>query len=719
MVAVAVSPSTVGSPASDASPPPSSTSSSLFHSVHKLAHVESDWESVRISPAGQEEEIYQLMEDLAKDIFSDSVSESEHPKWTVDSSGKDVKISFNSSEDKVWTIARKEIEAYRERICKLTKLNFDEIDPVKHILELFMGKSKPLMQLMMSSLEVSYEKAAHFLGTFCIQKAYRVSVAELYDDIDDGRLNTSDLLPRNEYVEMWKKIADSPDGETTGRNKKYFWQKFQDRMNETFNEINVLMMGSLIVSLDDDKKKASIGKGKNMQGLKQHVLSDRRKGIVGHTAVSPATLLTLGVVWEMEGQSAYECYVKLVKEIFGEKPTLDQVTFCSDRGYWILKVLKYLLKHGAHVHGTVRRQDWYGLTYGPPLKEGDPRLNIDKNGPSALYVATTEISDRDVTANGYRNGTGGVALTISSLIHGCQWECVVNDSICVGNKIPLVVHPDRRRGLLYRPFGSNDAFWNKTKHGSDTKTQACQSVSVPLPVDTPGAKAYDRMQMNVFADIHKGAQMFLANKDLAKYGDIEHFRNAASHRMTFRACLIEISKIFLSIANGNGANTESATIVSPQQSQAIPRVSKPAPIRRSTEDVLLPAARTGRSPQKNKLKRLMNPSTADEQVASKRLKSCIGRPWFRVCATTGKSRGAGAEGACIVCNKRTNWYCRGCGNRCCAHRSPPEGPEFYRDISSGGGSNDPSKYITARRTCLMACHPSYLTSGWSVESNEL
>jgi hypothetical protein len=73
-------------------------------------------------------------------------------------------------------------------------------------------------------------------------------------------------------------------------------------LNETFNQVNVIIVGSLIVSSDDDKKKASIGKGKDMQGLKQHVPLDCRKGIVGHTAVSPATLLTLGVCWEMEGQ---------------------------------------------------------------------------------------------------------------------------------------------------------------------------------------------------------------------------------------------------------------------------------------------------------------------------------------------------------------------------------------------------------------------------------
>lgn len=219
----------------------------------------------------------------------------------------------------------------------------------------------------------------------------------------------------------------------------------------------MLTVGSLIVSLDDDKKKASIGKGKNMQGLKQHVLSDRRKGIVGHTAVSPATLLTLGVCWEKEGLSSYDCYVELVEEIFGVKPNLDKVTFASDRGYWILKVLKYLLAHGADVHGTVRRQDWLDLTYDTALKDGDTRMNINKNGPATLYTATTNIAGRDITSCGYRTGTGSVALTISSLIHGAQWECVTKESMRVVNKIPPVVHPDRRRGLLFRPFGSNES----------------------------------------------------------------------------------------------------------------------------------------------------------------------------------------------------------------------------------------------------------------------
>lgn len=82
-------------------------------------------------------------------------------------------------------------------------------------------------------------------------------------------------------------------------------------------------------------------------------------------------------------------------------------------------------------------------------------MDIDKSGPSTLYTATTDISDRTVTANAFKNGTGGVVLTMSSLIHGPKWECVVDESKRVATKIPMVVHPDRRRGLLFRAFGSN------------------------------------------------------------------------------------------------------------------------------------------------------------------------------------------------------------------------------------------------------------------------
>ncbi len=61
------------------------------------------------------------------------------------------------------------------------------------------------------------------------------------------------------------------------------------------------------------------------------MLINHRKGVISHTASCiplNLTLLTLGVCcWETEGESTYNCYVKLVKELFGSKPNLCKVTF--------------------------------------------------------------------------------------------------------------------------------------------------------------------------------------------------------------------------------------------------------------------------------------------------------------------------------------------------------------------------------------------------------
>jgi hypothetical protein len=55
----------------------------------------------------------------------------------------------------VWNVAKAKIEVYRASICRLlSKRSFDDIDPVKHILELFMGKMSSLMNLMMTESSI-------------------------------------------------------------------------------------------------------------------------------------------------------------------------------------------------------------------------------------------------------------------------------------------------------------------------------------------------------------------------------------------------------------------------------------------------------------------------------------------------------------------------------------------------------------------------------------
>ena len=244
------------------------------------------------------------------------------------------------------------------------------------------------------------------------------------------------------------------------------------------------------------------------------------------------------------------------------------------------------------------------------------------------------------------------------------------------------------------------------------KTQACQSMSATIPVDTPGAKAYDRMQMNVFADIHKGCQMFLVDEDLSTYSDLEHFRNAASHQLTFRKCMIKISKIFLELANTNDTTAPVRAVVTPRQPRAnnvasfhVPNMSS---IRRKTEDVALVTKETGHSPKRNVLKRLLQPTAAKDREASKRFKNCPGCPVYRVSEEEGTNRGPGAQGTCIVCTRETNWYCVECRNWCCHDVSQPDGPEYFRDIDTYHGNKGIARHITGRITCLMSCHPHFL-----------
>jgi hypothetical protein len=142
----------------------------------------------------------------------------------VDSSGKDVIVTFSDSRKRVWKIAQQEIKPYRQRVKQLSGKEFKDIDPLKDILQLYLGKARPLIQLMEFSLNLLHKKVMHFLGTYCVQKSYHLSVSELYDDEDDQVNKTLDLMLELEYRAVWELIAKTKTAD--GRNKKHFWEKF-------------------------------------------------------------------------------------------------------------------------------------------------------------------------------------------------------------------------------------------------------------------------------------------------------------------------------------------------------------------------------------------------------------------------------------------------------------------------------------------------------------
>jgi hypothetical protein len=82
--------------------------------------------------------------------------------------------------------------------------------------------------------------------------------------------------------------------------------------------------------------------------------------------------------------------------------------------------------------------------------------------------------------------------------------------------------------------------------------------------------------------------------------------------------MIEMSKIFLDAASGNvHASDLVRAVVTPQQPNTGMYIPNTSSIRRKTKDVLLARKETGHLPKQNKLKRLLNPTNADERAASK------------------------------------------------------------------------------------------------------
>jgi hypothetical protein len=88
-------------------------------------------------------------------------------------------------------------------------------------------------------------------------------------------------------------------------------------------------------------------------------------------------------------------------------------------------------------------------------------------------------------------------------------------------------------------------------------------------------------------------------------------------------------------------------------------------------------------------------------------KACVRHPFLHVSEVNGGSRGARAQGTCIVCEKkRLNWYCIECGNWCCNNKSLPNASsKYFRDINTYIGQNGTSHHITGKLTCLMTSHP--------------
>ena len=245
---------------------------------------------------------------------------------------------------------------------------------------------------------------------------------------------------------------------------------------------------------------------------------------------------------------------------------------------------------------------------------------------------------------------------------------------------------------MIRILPIHHSFWNLTKHGSDVKTQYAQSRKSIIPNNDLGAKAFDRMQMIVFTEIHRGSIMHMEGHDdrLKSCKSLENFRMRMRKRMTFRHALNKINNVIRDKINKIECKQEL------QDDVAIPNIGA------DFELVNCITKETCHSPKQHHFERLKSDITLHADILN-RFKNCEGKPIFRVSDVDKSNVGTRARGMCIVCKKRTNWYCMLCRNWAC-HNKSEAAVKHIVDVNIDSMGHR----ITAVKSCFIECHPNYL-----------
>ena len=222
--------------------------------------------------------------------------------------------------------------------------------------------------------------------------------------------------------------------------------------------------------------------------------------------------------------------------------------------------------------------------------------------------------------------------------------------------------------ILKRIIPSTHAKWNACKSCSDTTTKIVDDCYLRPPriYSNFESVAVGRCFSNLLATIFKLHQLNTANHDLDTYSCLSNYRNAASHRFTFKQILTSIYQI----CKVEGKASERLSLVVPlQSSENSPQAAQIRPRRRAygnsgtIPDYLdLPSAiRTFKTPKRYQ-KAVVNDGRVEEHIIQRTLR-CTGDIAEIVCQDEeAEKRGETLDPRrrCYVCAKKTRWQCLKC-----------------------------------------------------------
>mmetsp|Transcript_9565 Transcript_9565/g.19209 ORF Transcript_9565/g.19209 Transcript_9565/m.19209 type:complete len:431 (-) Transcript_9565:834-2126(-) len=91
---------------------------------------------------------------------------------------------------------------------------------------------------------------------------------------------------------------------------------------------------------------------------------------------------------------------------------LNDIIFCSDRGYWQVGLILLILGFGGSVFGTLMRKEWVPFTY--DQRRPGKRLVIETKYGRNIFLAFGRWCRNMLKIMAFRSGTGGVSLAMNS-----------------------------------------------------------------------------------------------------------------------------------------------------------------------------------------------------------------------------------------------------------------------------------------------------------------
>eukprot|EP00986_Skeletonema_menzelii_P000918 scaffold258_cov80-Skeletonema_menzelii.AAC.1 len=318
------------------------------------------------------------------------------------------------------------LASYEGEIAHLNE-TLDKLDipaTVEGVEEHLFGAQSRFVQTMARRLKKEPRDIHKFLATVYFS-------AEL--GLPTKRLEQHPNIKFDEYMDtealnsFWRDIANIGKG---GVEPTYLWQDVEESLNKDCRDL-FLAVGrnnyKLRIALDDDKvhfqfSSLSVINDRNyLCGLspQQHVKANRR-GFTIDSAVSAATGFPLCFRARREGFSSAKNYEAMLRYMFQYKfsvagaamVALNNIIFCSDRGYWQVGIILFILQYGGSVFGTLMRNNWVPFTY-DQKHPGWRRVIKTKYGRN-IFLAFGRWCTNMLKIMAFRSGRGSVSLAMDS-----------------------------------------------------------------------------------------------------------------------------------------------------------------------------------------------------------------------------------------------------------------------------------------------------------------